>query len=442
MTSTGKVITTSNKSNIISTGINGIDFGDAPDTGAGNGPNNYSTLASNNGPQHYLVNNVEFGLFVTAESVAYPNPTATGDDLILKVQDDAPVSPLVPFVTGDTTYSFPIECYNDSGSTAIVYGWMDFNRDGIFAVNEASNFLTVPSSSTNPQVVNITFNVPAGSTFTAPDTTFIRLRITTNPLTESTTLPSGEDSRSLGIALDGEVEDFLVNIVDPTISGSVWYDANCNGIIDPTELPASNILVELFNVNNTSTPVAITTTDASGNYIFNNVPTGTYYETFILPNGYQYTKLGGNSNIVPSTGTSQVITINGINTNTIVNAGLCKLLKIAGQTFFDCSMDGIYDYQDKLLCGITVLLYDSTGNLINRQITDCDGYYQFKNLSAGNYILQFVPRAGLSFTTQVTTDYYGSKPAVSNGLAVVALGNQDYLQGYAGFLGEILGETC
>ncbi|WP_373601493.1 DUF6923 family protein, partial [Paraclostridium bifermentans] len=47
-----------------------IDFGDAPDTGAGNGFGNYSTLLANNGPRHQIINPLTLGTQVTGEQDA------------------------------------------------------------------------------------------------------------------------------------------------------------------------------------------------------------------------------------------------------------------------------------------------------------------------------------------------------------------------------------
>lgn len=65
-----------------------VDYGDAPDAGAGNGPGNYNTLLASNGPRHELIGSLTLGTQVTAEPDAYQNADATGDDLVLGVQDD------------------------------------------------------------------------------------------------------------------------------------------------------------------------------------------------------------------------------------------------------------------------------------------------------------------------------------------------------------------
>ncbi len=67
--------------------------------------------------------------------------------------------------------------------------------------------------------------------------------------------------------------DLELSPASGTVNGIVFYDANENGIQDPGELPAENIYL-------TATPDSITssntTTDASGNYQFPNLPEPDY----------------------------------------------------------------------------------------------------------------------------------------------------------------------
>ncbi len=63
------------------------------------------------------------------------------------------------------------------------------------------------------------------------------------------------------------------------IGNRVWYDANRNGIQDPGERPLPGATVNLYDASGAL--VATTTTDANGNYLFNNanVPGGVLFNT-------------------------------------------------------------------------------------------------------------------------------------------------------------------
>ncbi|MGG3672532.1 DUF11 domain-containing protein [Bacillus nitratireducens] len=188
-----------------------VDFGDAPDTSASNGPNNYSTLLSHNGPRHGIVNELLLGTKVTAETDAYQNPTATGDDISKGIQDDALTIPLNTLSISATSYSLNVTVTNNTGSAANLYGWIDFNENGIFQGNEAAA-VQVVSSMVGTQIVTLNFTVPLGVTLT-PSQTFVRLRLTTDDLVnQNAGTPTSVDTRSVGPASDGEVEDYILQV--------------------------------------------------------------------------------------------------------------------------------------------------------------------------------------------------------------------------------------
>ena len=67
--------------------------------------------------------------------------------------------------------------------------------------------------------------------------------------------PNGNLTMDFGLKGTGEIGDF------------VWNDLNGNGIQDAGEPGIPNVTVQLFNCGGT-VPIAITTTDANGNYLF------------------------------------------------------------------------------------------------------------------------------------------------------------------------------
>ncbi|QHW31015.1 DUF11 domain-containing protein [Paenibacillus rhizovicinus] len=193
-----------------------LDFGDAPDTSSGNGPDDYSTLLSSDGPRHGLVNSLFLGTRVTAEADAHQNFDATGDDIPLGIQDDAVTVPLPVLVANTGIYTLPVTVTNATGSPANLYGWIDFNGDGIFQADEAAPVLAVPSQP-GTQTFFLDF-FPLPGAVQAIDHTFVRLRLTTdtlvntNPIQASPTPGSPPDTRSLGPATDGEVEDYILQV--------------------------------------------------------------------------------------------------------------------------------------------------------------------------------------------------------------------------------------
>ena len=185
-----------------------IDFGDAPDTGIGNGPGNYNTLLANNGPRHEVVPGLMLGTQVTAEEDAYQNSDATGDDLSLGIPDDGVATPLPSISPSAGSYSLTVTATNNNPKAATLYGWVDFNQNGLFEVSELATALVPANSGTASYILN--FTVSAG-TQTVPGNTFVRLRLTTDSLVSQID-PIGQDGASVGPAGDGEVEDYVLAI--------------------------------------------------------------------------------------------------------------------------------------------------------------------------------------------------------------------------------------
>jgi len=201
----------------------GYDFGDAPDLGAGNGPGNYNTLLTNNGPRHYLDPNRELflGTRVTAEKDAFQNATATGDDLMIGIQDEGVTMPLYPLIKGKGSYNVFAYVTNMTGDNAYLYGWLDSNQNGLFEFGEMirNGPISIPYSNSGlPQKVLLEWDVPLEFD---ENHTFVRLRVSTDEalLNQPIGGINEEDTRSLGEAMDGEVEDYYLEIQDDIIRG-------------------------------------------------------------------------------------------------------------------------------------------------------------------------------------------------------------------------------
>ncbi|MFN8344916.1 MAG: SdrD B-like domain-containing protein [Spirosomataceae bacterium] len=117
------------------------------------------------------------------------------------------------------------------------------------------------------------------------------------------------------------------NCAKGSIGDFVWKDANDNGIQDlPSEKGVKGVIVQLLNATNNAV-LATDTTDANGIYGFPNLDSGTYKVKIVLsslPDTCQISPKqdvntgGGNdtndSDFNPTTGESQVVTINTLGT--------------------------------------------------------------------------------------------------------------------------------
>ncbi|MGL4656012.1 MAG: SdrD B-like domain-containing protein [Sarcina sp.] len=415
-----------------------LDFGDAPDTSSANSTNNYSTLLINNGPRHSIVNPLFLGSNVTFEVDALQNSNATGD------VDDCLSLPLSPLEYGSNSYTLDLSYVNNTGKVAYIYAWLDSNLNGIFELSEAT--VTSISFSSNTTLQNIKIALPVTSYCMCADYTFLRIRITTDILINSNGLFSQEDTRSLGFASDGEVEDYKVDIICFSASGIVFEDLNKNGLFDnSSDTLLTGITIAIFSNSNPSIPLNFTTTDINGSYSFDNLPKGDYFIKIYYPNNYFSTLYNvGNdptikSNILDNSDTSLIFSLNKTNIHQIINAGICmqNLFNISGFIFYDCNNDGTLNVNEPLLNNTIIDLYENS-NLISTTFSGSllNGYYEFTNLKPGNYNLVIGSVNGLNLTS-LNTSYYGSKFSPTTNSASISLINKSFDNINAGFKGSI-----
>ena len=81
-----------------------------------------------------------------------------------------------------------------------------------------------------------------------------------------------------------------------SVGDSVWIDLDNDGIFDEGEPPLPGVVVTLTKPDGTT---VTTTTDENGQYLFTDLPSGTYTISFTLPEGYEaaQTNLGGDDDL-------------------------------------------------------------------------------------------------------------------------------------------------
>ncbi len=87
-------------------------------------------------------------------------------------------------------------------------------------------------------------------------------------------LPAGATQTNATGLTEQPRMDFAFVVPIYAIGNRIWFDTNNNGVKDAGEASAPGVLVDL--VNSSNTVVATTATNASGEYIFDNLPAGTY----------------------------------------------------------------------------------------------------------------------------------------------------------------------
>ncbi len=170
------------------------DFGDAPDP-------TYPTLSASNGARHIIKPGYYLGGSVDADPDGLPSVLADGDDTNpAGGQDDEDGVTMSPFIAPGQLV--PISVFvPDSG---FLKAWIDFNIDGDWADAGEEIISVRPFVGLNPFIINVP------STNITPGITYARFRFSSTP-----------NMSYDGLAPDGEVEDYVVEIKAEGDDGSV-----------------------------------------------------------------------------------------------------------------------------------------------------------------------------------------------------------------------------
>ena len=171
-----------------------------------------------------------------------------------------------------------------------------------------------------------------------------------------------------------------------SISGKVWNDVNGDCVYQPqTDIPLSNVQVDLLDSHGTF--INSTTTDAQGNYEFDDLDPGTYEVFEHQPAGYEEgmdmvgtiggIHVGENSAVDLLSGITITSDAHGVDYN------FCEYIpgSIKGRVWNDTNGDCVYQPQTDLpIAGVQIDLLDSHGTVIATTHTDAQGQYEFDDL--------------------------------------------------------------
>ena len=183
-------------------------------------------------------------------------------------------------------------------------------------------------------------------------------------------------------------------LADPSsIAGSVYLDANNNGLFDDGETPLAYVPVTLHGTANGASVTITVVTKPDGSYRFDNLKAGSYTVIESQPNGLidGFETFDNLSPIAGSAGGTDAI-------GTIVlasgesdldnNFGELRPSRIAGLVFEDANRNGALDDSDRAISGVEIVLNgtDDLGQSVTlRTRTDGDGRYRFDGLRPGTY---------------------------------------------------------
>ena len=263
------------------------DYGDAPDPGPGAAPGNYQTTAADNGPSHVIIPNLYLGRQAPeSDNGGLQNASASADDAAgLDDEDGVVVLPVITTASG--AVNVMMTALNDTGQTASLACWIDFNRDGDF-LDGGERAAAVVNSSASRQSLNLTFS---GFAVPTPGVSYLRCRLAND---------AAEVAAPAGPASSGEVEDHWLTIINVgscraaagalaageepcpsvVVDGLAWLDNDADGVY--AEEPALNDIV-LSLTNSQGERVGLVTTGPDmflpGQYVMQDLPPDVYQVT-------------------------------------------------------------------------------------------------------------------------------------------------------------------
>lgn len=317
--------------------------------------------------------------------------------------------------------------------------WNDLNADGIqdggepgvsnvvvnlYSANDTNTIIATTNTDANgayefidlyPGDYLVEFVLPSGATFSPQyeggDTAADSNADTASGRSEIVTLVSAEDNPTIdaGIFFPASLGDF------------VWSDLNANGIQDGGESGLSNIVVNLYDVNDVV--IGTTTTDVNGAYIFTNLVPGAYYVGFELPvNGVFSPQNVGNdatdSDADTTTGLTAPVTLTSGEHNPTLDGGIFFPASLGDFVWLDVNHNGLQDGGETGMPDIVVTLYDTSLTPLGVTTTDVSGAYAFTNLLPGTYFVGFERPGGYEFTLRDagSDDSLDSDPNLVSGL--------------------------
>ena len=219
------------------------------------------------------------------------------------------------------------------------------------------------------------------------------------------------------------------------ITGTVYLDRNDNGVLDaaPTDVGIAGVTVSLKDAS--GTVIATTTTDADGNYRFDDLVVGKSYTVVqTQPAGYSNGQQNpGNEvriDVLPATGADDI------------NFGE-RLGSLSGEVFEDFSSNaagnnnGLREAGENPIAGVSLTLTgtDLSGNPVNlTTLTGADGSYRFDDLlpadAAGYVLTQTQPSGYLDGKHTAGNALVPGSTAVANVISGINLAAGQTATGY------------
>lgn len=367
--------------------------------------------------------------------ISFDNPTGLVSTLInngnANIDNDYSGTPIIlSYLTGGDVDSI------DAGFIAFGsigdFVWEDLNKDGAQDTDEPGlQGVTIYLKDKDDTIIDSTITDVNGKYgFANLFPGIYNLNVDADDFYSLTAANSGADTTldSDGIIIDGKVSTSPITILSGTqntnidfgffiqpvsISGFAWIDENNDGQYQLNESGIANVSVSLFDTGGVL--IADTLSDLGGFYAFENKIAGTYFLQYELLDGYIFTGANIGDNLSDSdvdgtngSGTTAYFTLNPGEISLDNAAGYLELPSVEGLTWEDRNGNGTRESSEPIITDIIVNLRAANGDLIDTEISDSQGQYQFENLSVGDYYIEFIKNDDLQFTVHIANMAFNS----------------------------------
>lgn len=200
------------------------DFGDAPLSYESTDPASHSNASPT--PELTIGATIDYELANQPVTAGADNNGTNGDG----ADEDGVTTPQTVTIAAPFTITVPVN--TTLSGIKYLYGWIDFNGDGIFNNNEVASSISTTVTAGTTSYLTLTWTGTQTSTANAvlaAGKTYARLRLSGTSLGSGTGAATAIDSRSFGRNTDeGEIEDyqFLVSNLYDHGDAPVTYEAN------------------------------------------------------------------------------------------------------------------------------------------------------------------------------------------------------------------------
>ena len=249
---------------------------------------------------------------------------------------------------------------------------------------------------TSGTTVTVTVTTPSGETWTQTFET-------------DGTIDNSTEVTPLGGEISGSWDFGFTQSGSSSVGDTIFYDWDADGTQDASDEGIPGVTVRLYRDEDgdgeidqgVDALVSVTTTTASGGYLFDNLPAGDY--VVVVEEGGSSPLVATQQTADPDVasgpcagdecdGQSDGVTLSGTNANLLQDFGYQPLGEgaIGDTVFLDSNGDGIQTDTEAGIAGITVTLLvdlnsDGTYVEVASTETDADGNYRFENLPDADY---------------------------------------------------------